>query len=60
MKITTTSNADLPLKHGQKALLTCDGGARLLRRLRNARPKYVETFLNSLANWDFAAANLKG
>ena len=25
---------------------------------RNARPKYIETFLNHLANWDFAAANL--
>ncbi|MGA0023853.1 MAG: superoxide dismutase [Fe], partial [Burkholderiales bacterium] len=24
---------------------------------RNARPKFVETFLNSLANWDFAAKN---
>ena len=24
---------------------------------RNARPKFVETFLNSLVNWDFAAAN---
>jgi len=25
---------------------------------RNLRPKFVETFLNSLVNWDFAAANL--
>jgi Fe-Mn family superoxide dismutase len=24
---------------------------------RNARPKFVETFLNNLANWDFAAKN---
>ena len=24
---------------------------------RNARPKFVETFLNHLANWDFAAKN---
>ncbi len=24
---------------------------------RNARPKFVETFLNSLANWDFASKN---
>jgi len=24
---------------------------------RNARPKFVETFLTSLANWDFAASN---
>lgn len=24
---------------------------------RNARPKFVETFLTSLVNWDFASAN---
>ena len=24
---------------------------------RNARPKFVETFLNSMVNWDFAAKN---
>ncbi len=24
---------------------------------RNAEPKYIETFLNSLINWDFANAN---
>ncbi len=26
---------------------------------RNARPKYVETFLSSLVNWDFVARKLK-
>jgi Fe-Mn family superoxide dismutase len=25
---------------------------------QNARPKYISTFLESLVNWDFAAANL--
>ncbi|MBQ9579152.1 MAG: superoxide dismutase, partial [Ottowia sp.] len=24
---------------------------------RNARPKFIETFLDKLANWDFAEAN---
>jgi len=24
---------------------------------RNARPKYIETFLGNLANWDFAQQN---
>ena len=24
---------------------------------QNARPKYIETFLDSLVNWDFAAEN---
>ncbi|MEN8151522.1 MAG: Fe-Mn family superoxide dismutase, partial [Planctomycetota bacterium] len=27
---------------------------------RNARPKYVETFLSNLINWDFVAANFAG
>jgi Fe-Mn family superoxide dismutase len=26
---------------------------------RNARPKYIETFLTNLANWDFAGENLR-
>ena len=61
LKITTTGNADLPLKHGQKALLTCDVWEHAYYiDFRNARPKYLETFLNSLVNWDFALANLKG
>jgi superoxide dismutase, Fe-Mn family len=27
---------------------------------RNARPKYIDTYLDSLLNWDFVAANLAG
>jgi Fe-Mn family superoxide dismutase len=27
---------------------------------QNARPKYIDTFLDSLINWDFANANLAG
>jgi superoxide dismutase, Fe-Mn family len=59
--VTKTSNADLPSKHGQKALLTIDVWEHAYYiDFRNARPKYIDTFLKSLANWDFAAANLKG
>ena len=25
---------------------------------QNARPKYIDTFLNELVNWDFANQNL--
>jgi superoxide dismutase, Fe-Mn family len=61
LSVTKTANADLPMKHGQTALLTCDVWEHAYYiDYRNARPKYVETFLNHLANWDFAAANLKG
>ena len=60
LAITKTPNADLPMKHGQKALLTIDVWEHAYYiDFRNARPKYIETFLKSLANWDFAAQNLK-
>jgi Fe-Mn family superoxide dismutase len=58
LKVTKTGNADLPLKHGQKAILTIDVWEHAYYvDFRNLRPKYIETFLDSLANWDFAAAN---
>lgn len=61
LKITSTSNADLPMKHGQKALFTVDVWEHAYYiDYRNARPKFVETVLEKLANWQFAAANLKG
>jgi superoxide dismutase, Fe-Mn family len=60
LAVTKTPNADLPLKHGQKALLTIDVWEHAYYiDYRNARPKYIETFLKSLANWDFAGENLK-
>lgn len=59
LKITKTANADLPMKHGQKALLTCDVWEHAYYvDFRNARPNYVEAFLKHLINWDFAAKNL--
>jgi superoxide dismutase len=27
---------------------------------RNARPKYIDTFLEKLVNWEFALKNLQG
>ena len=61
LKITKTANADLPMKHGQKALLTCDVWEHAYYiDYRNLRQKYVETFLAHLVNWDFVAQNMKG
>ena len=61
LKVTKTGNADLPMKHGQKAILTCDVWEHAYYiDYRNLRPKYVETFLSHLVNWDFAAENFKG
>jgi len=61
LAVVKTPNADLPLKHGQKALLTIDVWEHAYYiDFRNQRPKYIETFLKHLANWDFALANLRG
>jgi len=60
LSVTKTANADLPLKHGQTPLLTIDVWEHAYYiDYRNARPKYIETFLKSLVNWDFALQNLK-
>src|SRR6185369_5021593 len=46
LAITKTGNADLPMKHGQKALMTMDVWEHAYYiDYRNARPKYIETFL---------------
>jgi Fe-Mn family superoxide dismutase len=58
LRVMKTSNADLPLKHGMTALLTVDVWEHAYYiDFRNARPKYVETFLADLVNWEFVAAN---
>ncbi len=60
LKITSTANADLPLKHNQTALFTVDVWEHAYYiDYRNARQKFVEAIVDSLANWDFVAENLK-
>ena len=56
--IVNTSNAGCPLTGTDKALITIDVWEHAYYiDFRNARPKFVETYLNSLVNWDFAAKN---
>jgi Fe-Mn family superoxide dismutase len=56
--IANTGNAGTVLTSADKALLTIDVWEHAYYiDYRNARPKFVETFLANLANWDFAAAN---
>ena len=60
LAVTKTSNAGLPLKQGQKALLTIDVWEHAYYvDFRNARPKYIDTFLEHLVSWDFVQQNLK-
>ena len=59
LKVTKTANADLPLAHGQTALLTMDVWEHAYYLdYQNRRPDYMTTFLEKLVNWDFVAANL--
>jgi superoxide dismutase, Fe-Mn family len=61
LKVEGTANADTPLVHGKTALLTCDVWEHAYYLdFQNRRPDYVKTFLEKLANWEFADANLKG
>jgi Fe-Mn family superoxide dismutase len=57
LEIMSTSNADTPMVHGKKALLTCDVWEHAYYiDTRNDRAKYVSNFWQ-VVNWDFATEN---
>jgi superoxide dismutase, Fe-Mn family len=59
LEILQTKDADLPLKHGKTAILTLDVWEHAYYLdFQNARPAYIETWLDHLVNWQFAGENL--
>ena len=53
LAVMATANADLPMKHGKTAVLTCDVWEHAYYiDYRNRRPDYVDTFLDHLVNWE--------
>jgi superoxide dismutase, Fe-Mn family len=61
LEIMSTHDADLPLAHGKHSLLTCDLWEHAYYLdYKSDRKGFLETFVDTLANWKFAAANLAG
>ena len=60
LEVRKTANAETPLtEDGVTPLLTMDVWEHAYYLdFQNARPKYIETFLDNLVNWDFANQNL--
>ncbi len=57
--IVTTHDADLPPVHGRTALLCCDLWEHAYYLdYQNRRTDFVNAFLDHLANWEFANANM--
>ena len=56
LEIMKTPNGENPLVHGAVPLLGCDVWEHSYYiDYRNARPKYLEAFVDSLINWDYVA-----
>ena len=56
LEIMSTSNAELPMTKGAKALLTVDVWEHAYYvDYENRRPEFVNAVIDKLLNWDFAA-----
>jgi len=56
LEVMKTANGENPLMHGATPILGCDVWEHSYYiDYRNARPKYLEAFVDSLINWDYVA-----
>lgn len=56
LEVMKTANGENPLMHGAQPILGCDVWEHSYYiDYRNARPKYLEAFVDSLINWDYVA-----
>lgn len=59
LKIAKTANAETPLTAGATPILVCDVWEHAYYLdFQNRRPDFLTSFIENLANWDFANANL--
>lgn len=60
LEVTKTPNGENPLMHGSQPILGCDVWEHSYYiDYRNARPKYLEAFIDSLVNWDYVEGMIK-
>lgn len=60
LEVTKTANGENPLVHGGTALLGCDVWEHSYYiDYRNARPKYLEAFINEMVNWEYVTERLE-
>ncbi len=56
LEVLKTANADSPLTSGKTPILGCDVWEHSYYiDYRNARPKYLEAFIDNLVNWEYVA-----
>ena len=60
LAIVQSSNAENPMRTGDKPLLTCDVWEHAYYLdYQNRRPDYIDVFINNLVNWEFASSQLE-